>query len=94
MSVISRSSFFFIFLIQFGFICPAEAAGKLPCGPIFKKAKQLPKGEKGKAPCVMQTQVPGEIRGSFITYYRCDGGKTKYKLVTYEDLSCEAQVEK
>jgi hypothetical protein len=71
-----------------------HAAGTLPCGPIFKKAKQLPKGSKGKAPCVLETQVPGEFRGSFVTFYSCDGGKTKYKLVTYEDLSCEAQLVK
>jgi hypothetical protein len=67
------------------------AASALPCGPIFKKAKLLPKDGKGKAPCVLETQEPGPRRGSFIAYYYCSEEKKRYELTIEEDLTCEAK---
>ena len=66
-------------------------ASALPCGPILKKAKTLPKKGNGKAECVLVSHIPGDIRGSSVSEYLCDNGKTKYELTTYEDLSCEAK---
>ena len=69
-------------------------AATVSCGSILAKAKQLPKNGKGKAPCVMHTQIPGEYRGSFVTLYLCEEGrkKVKYRLTTFEDFTCEAKV--